>query len=122
MHYRHRKIQSLRRSAYLHQRGRCCYCGVRMWQRDPAELGVAATLPSASKLQCTAEHLQPRSMGGPDRRENIAACCAHCNGLRHRTRVVLDPDAYREEVVKRVESRTWHLPWVHETGLLGPTP
>ncbi|WP_339009581.1 HNH endonuclease [Aeromonas popoffii] len=40
--------------------------------------------PSRSAvLQCTGEHLQPRSNGGSNQPANIVAACRHCNGTRH---------------------------------------
>ena len=57
------KIQNPRLRAFQQQQGRCRYCGVQMWHRDPVELpGIPAK--RSSRLRCTAEHLQARCDGG----------------------------------------------------------
>lgn len=79
------RVQSHRLLAFQRQHGCCCYCGVPMWLHAAAELPAAAGSPGgAHELRCTAEHLVPRSNGGTDRLENIAAACARCNHTRHR--------------------------------------
>ena len=112
-------IQSLRRKAFERQSGRCVYCGVAMWLSSPDELPIKGLKLSATKkLQCTAEHLVPRSEGGRNVAKNIAAACAHCNHTRHRRKSPLEPVAYRAVVRRRVKRRAWHDSWVFKQGLL----
>lgn len=111
------KIQNLRLQAYQHQQGRCWYCGVQMWQRDPAELpGIPRK--NASRLRCTAEHLLAQCEGGRDKASNVVAACAHCNHTRHKRKHPPQPDLYLAEVRKRVARGRWHAPWVRSLGLL----
>lgn len=117
----HNRIQSLRQRAFFRQAGLCCYCGVRMWLNSPAEVTVTKRAKAATKLRCTAEHLQPRSEGGRDTPSNIAAACAHCNQARHKRKKPPQPAAYRQEVRRRVEHGSWHARWVFDTGLLART-
>ena len=112
------RIQSLRRQAFNRQGGRCCYCNVRMWAQLPAELTGSKCGAVAGRLRCTAEHLEPRSEGGPDTASNIAAACAHCNHTRHKRKKPPEPAVYREEVRRRVARGGWHVRWVFESGLL----
>jgi 5-methylcytosine-specific restriction endonuclease McrA len=113
------KIQSLRKSAFLRQHGRCCYCTVPMWLKAPSELQVPTpSFNAAKRLRCTVEHLRARSDGGSDRPENIAAACAHCNRTRHTRKQPPPPAAFATAVRKRVAARRWHHAWVYDLGLL----
>ena len=114
-----KKLPTLRRQAFDHQHGRCWYCGVQMWLTSPAELpGVPAR--SASRLQCTAEHLQARCDGGRDVAGNIVAACMLCNRTRHQRKKPPSPDAYLADVRSRVVKGGWHYTWVRDLGLLRP--
>lgn len=114
------KLQSLRRQAFEREGGRCYYCGVRMWLVSPDELpATPRSAGSVAKLQCTAEHLVPRSEGGRDTLANIAAACAHCNHTRHKRKQPPPPAVYREQVHRRVERGSWHDRWVFDLRLLG---
>lgn len=117
-----KRIQSLRRQAFERQGGSCYYCGVRMWLVDPAELGGVLSKRAAAKLKCTAEHLHPRSQGGLDAPNNIAACCAHCNHTRHKRERPPEPAAYLADVRRRVARGGWHDQWVYGLGLLTTRP
>jgi 5-methylcytosine-specific restriction endonuclease McrA len=113
------KLQLLRQKAFDRQHGRCCYCGVPMWLKSPSELCAPVPSPNAAKrLRCTAEHLLPRSDGGQDRSDNIAAACARCNHTRHKQKLPGTPDAFANKVLKRVVARSWHEKWVYDQGLL----
>jgi 5-methylcytosine-specific restriction endonuclease McrA len=112
------RIQCLRQKAFNRQGGLCCYCGVRMWLNSPAELTEPKWATAASRLRCTAEHLEPQSEGGQDTAANIAAACAHCNQTRHKRKEPPKPAVFREEVRRRVERGSWHVRWVFESGLL----
>ncbi|MCA1365896.1 HNH endonuclease [Bradyrhizobium sp. BRP14] len=57
------------------QKGRCCYCRVKMVMSDkpPAHLPLNAE---------TIEHLERRADGGSKRRDNVALACLRCNRER----------------------------------------
>ena len=113
------QIATHRRQAFESQAGRCFYCQVRMWLSSPTELPVHSSHPAQYRaLQCTAEHLQARSDGGPDRAENIVAACYRCNSTRHRRKRPPEPEAYRVLVERRVDRGAWHPKRVFELGLL----
>ena len=75
------RIQRSRLLAFKAQCGRCCYCNQPMWMQSPSEL---SHIPKkhAARLQCTAEHLTPRSNRGKHTPDNIAAACLFCNQHR----------------------------------------
>lgn len=112
-----KKIPTLRRQAFDHQHGRCWYCGVQMWLASPSEL-PGVPVRSASRLQCTAEHLQARCDGGTDVASNIVAACMLCNRTRHQRKKPPPPEAYLVDVRRRVCKGGWHYPWVRDLGLL----
>jgi hypothetical protein len=88
-----------------------------MWFASPAELpGVPAR--AASRLRCTAEHLQARCDGGGDVAGNIVAACMLCNRARHQRKKPPPPEAYLADVRRRVGRGAWHHPWVRDLGLL----
>jgi len=111
------KIQSLRRNAFNRQHGRCHYCGVQMWLASPAELPGVPTC-AASRLQCTAEHLQAQQDGGPCTEDNIVSACRRCNRTRHLRKRPPAPESYLADVRRRVREGGWHDAWVRELGLL----
>ena len=52
------------------QNWRCCWCGTD-------------TIPEPNKRNSvTLEHILPKSQGGSDEMDNLAAACAHCNSRR----------------------------------------
>lgn len=99
-----------RQLAYQAQAGLCFYCRCAMWLSSPEELtkpyGITAN--QARNLQCTAEHLIPRSEGGSDMPGNIVAACRHCNTTRHKMRTPPDPDRYLAHVRTRIAKGRWH--------------
>jgi hypothetical protein len=103
-------LHKLRNAAYSTQQGRCYYCQVPMWLYVPEELTESLDLThgEAAKLQCTAEHLRPRSEGGGETSNNIVAACLHCNGVRHKRKVPPAPDKYLSDVRRRVQRGKWH--------------
>lgn len=115
------RISFLRRQAFNRQSGFCYYCDVRMWLSSPEELGLTERSAAARRLQCTAEHLVPRSDGGRNSVTNIVAACAHCNHTRHRLKRPPEPPQYRAKVRGRVALGGWHHPWVFARGLLRGT-
>ena len=61
----HKWIQAYRADALTKQKGKCYYCGKRIWGKS-----------------VTADHLIPKSKGGTDSKENIVASCRRCNRLK----------------------------------------
>lgn len=114
-----KRLQSARLLAYHRQHRRCYYCRVRIWLRSPDELPTAVpSAAAAAAIRGTAEHLLPRSDGGTDCSDNIAAACARCNHTRHRRKNPPSPSEYQREVAQRVAKGKWHHKWVYESGLL----
>src|SRR5690606_35763396 len=111
-------IQRLRREAFQRQGRRCYYCQVVMWLHKPEDLpGRPPSLAAASSVKCTAEHLVPKSEGGRDFANNVAAACDHCNRTRHRRKTPPSPEALRKLIAARLSRGAWHNPWVFELGL-----
>lgn len=105
------KLSRLRTAAFLRQNGLCYYCGLPMWLDTPAALALrlGITPKQAGLLECTAEHLLPKSEGGCDSAANIVAACLFCNNRRHAGRKeVRSPDQHREHVQSRMKKRRWH--------------
>lgn len=105
----HRTLRAHRTRAFNAQQGRCCYCGLPMWQTSPNELtalGVRAR--TVAPLRCTAEHLVAQQDGGGDVADNIAAACWLCNSRRHKRKAPPNPDAYRTFVQRRLGKGKWH--------------
>ena len=89
------KIIHLRRKAAQKQSQRCYYCDRRM-------------TPHRAQLNCTAEHLVPRSSHGKDTRYNIVAACKFCNAMRHRQFSQLSPLEYSATVKGLLHVNKWH--------------
>ena len=98
-----KNIQSRRISAFHRQQGLCYYCDKLMW-----ETTYCQSNPGRRDLQCTAEHLIPRSEGGSNSAENIVAACLFCNITRHRSRDVQTPEKYRDKVQRRLRMGRWN--------------
>jgi hypothetical protein len=117
------RLQHLRRSAHLAQNGRCFYCSLPVWERDPESFARAHGLPSrlAKHLRNTAEHLQARQDCGQDAAHNIVAACQWCNLQRHRGRQkrAPQPDQYREWVHAMVSASKWHPVVAHRATRVG---
>lgn len=96
--------------AFEQQHGRCYYCRFPMWLTDlesfRARYGLSQS--QALQLKCTAEHLQARSDGGTNGRENIAAACALCNRRRHQRGSAPCPEKYQNLVQRRIARGRWH--------------
>lgn len=99
-------LARLRHSAYLAQSGRCFYCGLPMWVRDPESFAASHGItPSQARVfQCTAEHLEARKDGGEDTKQNVVAACLCCNQLRHYRKPAPEPGAYRSVVQERLSN------------------
>ena len=101
VHVAQNRIARLRDAAFAQQGGRCWYCGYRMVP--------ASTIGTPKgRFACTAEHLVPNSEGGTDTGDNIKSACLFCNQTRHKMRIVLTPEAYRQHVRKRLAKGKWH--------------
>jgi 5-methylcytosine-specific restriction endonuclease McrA len=64
-----------RRILRAKQKGRCCYCGVRMTLSDKPPQHQ----PDNAE---TLEHLERRAVGGNNSRDNLALACKRCNSER----------------------------------------
>ncbi|WP_446720759.1 HNH endonuclease signature motif containing protein [Mesorhizobium sp. L-8-3] len=60
------------------------------------------------QLQCTAEHLIPKSEGGGDDQNNIVAACLYCNRIRHRGSKLKSPEVFRVFVKQRLRVGRWY--------------
>lgn len=99
-----------RQSACTAQAGLCYYCSCAMWVRSIDELTqpYGITEKQAKRLQCTAEHLIPRSEGGSDTPSNIVAACRYCNCMRHKRRNPASPAKHLSLVQSRIAKGKWH--------------
>ncbi|WP_255357719.1 HNH endonuclease [Rhodanobacter sp. Root627] len=80
-----------------------------MWSNNVVSFAAKYGLSrrQALQLQCTAEHLIPRSMGGTASSVNIVAACAFCNHKRHARLTAPEPEAYKQFVQQRVRRGRW---------------
>ena len=99
-----------RLAAFNRQEGRCYYCGLPMWLKNPADFATKYKISEgdASRFQCTAEHLKAKQDGGTDSRENIVAACRFCNAIRHRIAQPPSSAAYQQRVRRRISAGKWH--------------
>lgn len=104
------KLQNIRDRKAASQGWICYYCEQPMWKDNQNEFASrhSITLRQARLLQATAEHLLPRSDGGPDCDANIAAACRYCNIKRHQAGTVLSPAAYAKKVRRQLRRAGWH--------------
>jgi 5-methylcytosine-specific restriction endonuclease McrA len=81
-----------------------------MWLSDPAEFAARHRIPEtlAVRLRCTGEHLVAWQDGGGSSQSNIVAACSFCNRTRHRRSSAPSPDAYRQDVQRRLRRGKWH--------------
>jgi len=102
-------LTTLRQLAARHQHYRCYYCSLPMWCNDPQAYmrayGVSAA--QAKLLQCTAEHLIPKCIGGTNSKLNIVAACRYCNAKRHARRQPMEPIEYKRFVHQRITKGGW---------------
>ena len=114
-----KRLQALRRRAYLRQDGKCWWCGKPMIFKPP-------TPGDTPQRLCTAEHLVPRSEGGRTDRNNIVAACRACNCARQATAYILTSpvDASRStlgDVWPQPEKRNGQSTWTSPPDG-GPSP
>lgn len=102
-------LKNIRKKKMIEQGGRCYYCGLVMWENALEPIAQARSRSAASLwlLQCTAEHLHPRSEGGADTADNIVAACWFCNSRRHRQKQPPAPEDYRAYVQRRMGKGRW---------------
>jgi hypothetical protein len=108
-----RMSQSLKKKrarAYESQAGKCYYCGIQMWPKNPQQSRAVSNQSSKylMRIRCTAEHIQARSDGGSNATENIVAACWFCNQARHRRKKPKSPSVFAEFVRSRVRLGKWH--------------
>ncbi len=94
-----------RKSAFVAQSGRCFYCELPIWEEDLESFAQShqLTQTQARWFKSTAEHLQARKDNGKDVAENIVASCHWCNLKRHQRKIALDPSAYKQLVMNRLD-------------------
>lgn len=105
------RLTRYRQLAIARQNGCCFYCGLPVVPKENLDnfaLLHGLSTARAGALQCTAEHLQARCDGGPDKEENIAAACITCNQRRHRMKPAPAPDTYAKIVRGQMERGAWH--------------
>lgn len=100
-----------RSTAFERQGGRCYYCDFPVWRGSIEQFARlhGITLGQARQFQCTAEHLLARQDGGGDERGNIVAACLVCNQRRHKRKLDLGHEIYREFVRWRLSKGKWHI-------------
>lgn len=116
-----KSLSKIRSEAFRRQAGRCYYCGVLMWAKDPDAFAKMHQLSPRvlRELQCTAEHLCARQDGGVDTRENIVAACLRCNRQRHLGwKKAPAPETYLQHVRRLLSHKVWHRAPVFERGLI----
>ena len=108
-------LVSSRHAAFLRQGKRCYYCNCPMWEARPGVFAVSwrVTLCQAVLLQCTAEHVVPKSAGGGASRANIVAACRYCNQGRHKAKLPLDVHTLRTRIRRLVARGRWLPPGFH---------
>lgn len=102
-YYDSKEWRMLREFVCNRDRHVCAYCGAKGHQAD---------------------HVIPRSKGGPDHRDNLVCCCHHCNKAAMAT-LFPDIDRKRQYILRVrgiivVETRPQHVP--HEKPLLHRRP
>lgn len=91
---RRRNIERLVLLALVRQGWACLYCGRPLMLATILRPDTAFWTGTAGLFVATAEHLVPRSVGGPDDEANVAASCVRCNNERA-DNPRQDPDAQR---------------------------
>lgn len=102
-------LKSIRKQKMNEQGGHCFYCALPMWDKA-TEKNIARQLlrkVAPKALQCTAEHLHPRSEGGKDTAVNIVAACWFCNTQRHRRKLPRSPEVHRQYVQRQMAAGRW---------------
>ncbi|WP_372648371.1 HNH endonuclease signature motif containing protein [Aeromonas hydrophila] len=81
-----------------------------MWEVNPAAFSEKhqITLGQTRLLQCTGEHLHPKSKGGANSSENIVAACKYCNQTRHKAKTPLTADRYKQRVRSLSKAGKWY--------------
>lgn len=115
-----KRKRRIRLARFKEQGGLCFYCGLPMchpWADAQATYSKLFKLDLRQRklicqksLQCTAEHLMPKSVGGKYTKVNLVAACIFCNNKRDHNAVKehLDYRVYKEYVHEQIELGTWH--------------
>ena len=100
----------LRERAAEQQGERCFYCGFPIWKDDVADFArrFSISRSSATRFQCTAEHVHALGDGGKTSPGNIVAACLFCNKTRHRRPQRVSAEAYLALVRRRLARHRWH--------------
>ena len=103
------RLKHIRRKKMIEQGGHCYYCGLQMWEGvpDPVVPVRSRSTKLPRPLQCTTEHLRPRSDGGANTADNIVAACRFCNSRRHQRKQPKAPEDYRAYVQRRMAAGRW---------------
>jgi hypothetical protein len=90
-----------------------------MWLSEPEAYARlhGTSFAQARRMQCTAEHVIAKCDGGTNALANIVAACLHCNSGRHRAKLVLNSERFRDRVQRLLTKRKWHDPWVFASHL-----
>ncbi len=78
-----------------------------------------------SSAPLSIDHLQPQSLGGTDRLENLALACRRCNERRYNFTTGVDPETGTETSLFNPRQQRWsdHFIWsANGTRILGTTP
>jgi HNH endonuclease len=101
---------SLRQQVIEQAKYRCEYC---------------RTFSRLTGMPLVMEHILPKSMGGPDLRENLAASCYRCNEFKGVKTHAIDPETGQLVPLFNPRQQTWaeHFTWVNGgTHVAGITP
>ncbi|MFC3465554.1 HNH endonuclease [Aeromonas media] len=81
-----------------------------MWETNPAQFSDRHRISEqqVDLLQCTGEHLHPKSEGGSNSTANIVAACKFCNQSRHREKSPLTASEYKRKVRSLSKKGEWH--------------
>ncbi|TNH91148.1 HNH endonuclease [Aeromonas hydrophila] len=117
-------IQKQRHRAAVNQAHRCYYCNMPMWETNPAQFSGQHQISEqqVSLLQCTGEHLHPKSEGGSNSTANIVAACKYCNQTRHKEKSPLTAPEYKRKVLSLSKKGKWHTSKILKSAQLSKSP
>jgi HNH endonuclease len=77
-----------------------------------------------SSAPLSVEHLQPQSLGGDDRLDNLALACRRCNERRYNFTTGIDPETQTEIPIFNPRQQNWsdHFIWsIDSVRIIGTT-
>jgi len=99
----------LRNRLYLRAKGKCLYCGCRMWRY---KLGRVH-----GEFMMTLDHFTPRSQGGANTIGNYVAACRACNAKKS----ALPPEMFLDpSLIRRIPLRLSHVSATARAEVLTP--